>query len=420
MVKIFSTFILMGLVPFSSAHPISNHIRSRKEGSVASHRSTLGGKSLGIAANTGVATANDTPALIPSVSEGGINATTERNDNGNTILTSCLFGSGVNNFSSSSSSFFFDDCNDDNGTIVSPSASTIGGPTSMLPSTTATPTNDFVRVANPTILDPTTISTPTNSILGDPSQDGNEARNGVESKGRGRNDVGKRGLKSKLSHGATIPAPSPAPSTLLGSSCSSSISSDSGSDMSASGDSGTSGAPVSSVECVDSVTGTEPSETNNPEPSSTSIGAPGDKNPSSAAGAVSSGSIQSSTSPEATESDTVAILTTSQAGNSADSSTTTVSRSGKATWFTPGLGSCGESDSDSDFIVALATNSMSNGENCNKSINITDPKTGKTATAKVYDTCLSCASSDLNMSPSLFQKFEPLDVGTFDVEWNFE
>ena len=327
----------MGLMPFSSAHPISNHIRSRKEGSVASHRSTLGGKSLGIAASTGVATANDTPALIPSVSEGGINATTERNDNGNTIPTSCLFGSGVNNFSSSSSSFFFDDCNDDNGTIVSPSASTIGGPTCTLPSTTATPTNDFVRVANPTVLDPTTTSTPTNSILGDPSQDGNEARNGVESKGRGRNDVGKGGLKSKLSHGATIPVPSPASSTLLGSSCSSSISSDSGSDMSASGDSATSGAPVSSVECVDSVTGTEPSETNNPEPSSTSIGAPGDKNPSSAAGAVSSGSIQSSTSPEATESDTVAIVTTSQAGNSADSSTTTVSRSGKVTTMRPTL-----------------------------------------------------------------------------------
>lgn len=38
----------------------------------------------------------------------------------------------------------------------------------------------------------------------------------------------------------------------------------------------------------------------------------------------------------------------------------------QATWYNPGLGSCGESDSDSDLIVALAPSTMSGGKNCNK------------------------------------------------------
>ncbi|KXN85299.1 hypothetical protein AN958_11399 [Leucoagaricus sp. SymC.cos] len=92
----------------------------------------------------------------------------------------------------------------------------------------------------------------------------------------------------------------------------------------------------------------------------------------------------------------------------------------QATWYTPGLGSCGETDSESDLVVALATASMSGGKNCNKSINITDIKTGKSATARVRDTCPSCASGDLDMSPFLFQKFWSLDVGVFRMKWNFE
>jgi hypothetical protein len=38
----------------------------------------------------------------------------------------------------------------------------------------------------------------------------------------------------------------------------------------------------------------------------------------------------------------------------------------QATWYNPGLGSCGETDSDSDLVVALATGVMFGGKNCGK------------------------------------------------------
>lgn len=38
----------------------------------------------------------------------------------------------------------------------------------------------------------------------------------------------------------------------------------------------------------------------------------------------------------------------------------------KGTWFYPGLGACGEWDSASDFVVALATPRYGDGGNCNQ------------------------------------------------------
>jgi hypothetical protein len=71
-------------------------------------------------------------------------------------------------------------------------------------------------------------------------------------------------------------------------------------------------------------------------------------------------------------------------------------------------------------------------------VTITDPSNGKTATATVEDKCEACAAGDLgkrwpvsyssphsdeicsvDMSPSLFQHFEDLAVGRFDITWSF-
>ncbi|KAF9451491.1 hypothetical protein P691DRAFT_699142 [Macrolepiota fuliginosa MF-IS2] len=94
--------------------------------------------------------------------------------------------------------------------------------------------------------------------------------------------------------------------------------------------------------------------------------------------------------------------------------------SGKATWFNVGLGSCGQTNTDSELVVALATSTMSGGQSCGKNIQITDASTGKASTAKVVDTCPSCAAGDLDMSPTLFREFQSLDVGVFQVNWSFE
>ncbi|KAG6891497.1 hypothetical protein C0992_005636 [Termitomyces sp. T32_za158] len=93
--------------------------------------------------------------------------------------------------------------------------------------------------------------------------------------------------------------------------------------------------------------------------------------------------------------------------------------SGKATWFNVGLGSCGQTNVNSDYIVALSPATYAGGAHCGKKIRITDKATGVSATATVRDTCPGCGAGDLDMSPSLFSHFEPLDKGTFQLEWNF-
>jgi hypothetical protein len=102
--------------------------------------------------------------------------------------------------------------------------------------------------------------------------------------------------------------------------------------------------------------------------------------------------------------------------------------SGDMTYYTPGLGSCGETNTDSDSIVALAEDMMlanwpsPNNPNanplCGKSITISWQ--GKTATATIADTCPGCANGGLDLTPSLFQEFAPLSEGRLTgMTWSF-
>jgi len=99
------------------------------------------------------------------------------------------------------------------------------------------------------------------------------------------------------------------------------------------------------------------------------------------------------------------------------------SGTGEITYYSLGLVSCGQVYSDSDDVVALATSVMANGGNsnnnplCGKTINISYG--GVTATAKVVGTCEGCAPGNIDLSPSLFQKFAPLGAGRVPgVTWS--
>ncbi|KAJ8132701.1 hypothetical protein O1611_g920 [Lasiodiplodia mahajangana] len=89
---------------------------------------------------------------------------------------------------------------------------------------------------------------------------------------------------------------------------------------------------------------------------------------------------------------------------------------GDITYYQPGLGACGETNSDSEAVVALSP-SQYNG-NCGKSITIT--KDGKTAKAKVVDKCPSCASGAIDVSSTVFQSLADLSVGRTTVSWSFD
>ncbi|KAI1338887.1 RlpA-like double-psi beta-barrel-protein domain-containing protein-containing protein [Xylariaceae sp. FL0016] len=89
--------------------------------------------------------------------------------------------------------------------------------------------------------------------------------------------------------------------------------------------------------------------------------------------------------------------------------------SGDMTFYTPGLGSCGVTNSASDHVVALSTSQISG--NCGKSINI--HYNGKTASAKVEDTCAGCKSGDVDVSPAVFDSLADPDQGRVQVTWEF-
>ncbi|ORY91061.1 RlpA-like double-psi beta-barrel-protein domain-containing protein-containing protein, partial [Syncephalastrum racemosum] len=95
--------------------------------------------------------------------------------------------------------------------------------------------------------------------------------------------------------------------------------------------------------------------------------------------------------------------------------------SGDGTWYNPGLGSCGVTNSESDLIAALNYVDMKNGANpnnnpnCGRKINVTGPK-GK-VTVKIVDTCPVCKSGDVDLSPAAFAKIADLDQGRIGITW---
>ncbi|KAF7365023.1 hypothetical protein MVEN_00373400 [Mycena venus] len=96
---------------------------------------------------------------------------------------------------------------------------------------------------------------------------------------------------------------------------------------------------------------------------------------------------------------------------------------GRGTWYNPsaGEGNCGYFDSDSSPVVAIskARYDANNGANCNQWIAITNTKNGKMAYGKTRDSCESCDTSSLDMSPSLFEKISTLATGEITISWNF-
>ncbi|KAF2479910.1 hypothetical protein BDY17DRAFT_302905, partial [Neohortaea acidophila] len=130
------------------------------------------------------------------------------------------------------------------------------------------------------------------------------------------------------------------------------------------------------------------------------------------------------TSSDSTPTRTQATTTAGNAGGSSPTSPSGSIHTGDITYYAPGLGSCGITNSASDHIVALAADMMTpmNPPNpndnplCGRSITISYG--GKTAVATIEDTCPGCSGASLDLTPSLFQIFEPLAVGRVSgVEW---
>ncbi|KAF8606405.1 hypothetical protein BDV93DRAFT_344537 [Ceratobasidium sp. AG-I] len=99
--------------------------------------------------------------------------------------------------------------------------------------------------------------------------------------------------------------------------------------------------------------------------------------------------------------------------------------------FEIGLGACGWTNSDTEWVVAISHELYDNwpgytGGNPNNNPVCTTPHTaditygGKTIRVGIVDRCEGCALWDLDLSPSAFQQFAPLSTGRlFGATWHF-
>lgn len=91
------------------------------------------------------------------------------------------------------------------------------------------------------------------------------------------------------------------------------------------------------------------------------------------------------------------------------------SNSGQGTFYDVGLGSCGQTNTNSQMVAALSSKIM--GSNyCGKSITVKGPS--GSVTVKVVDTCPGCAAGDIDMSAAAFKKIASLSAGRVPISWS--
>ncbi|KAI9504903.1 RlpA-like double-psi beta-barrel-protein domain-containing protein-containing protein [Coemansia spiralis] len=115
--------------------------------------------------------------------------------------------------------------------------------------------------------------------------------------------------------------------------------------------------------------------------------------------------------------------TSSSGGSGGSGSSSGQTFSGDGTYYTPGLGSCGKTNTESDLIAAI--NAPQYGTNANPN---SAPVCGKCALVKgpngqvkvtITDRCPVCKSGDLDLSPAAFTQIGDLNAGRISITWSF-
>ena len=101
------------------------------------------------------------------------------------------------------------------------------------------------------------------------------------------------------------------------------------------------------------------------------------------------------------------------------------SHSGEITYYTVGMGACGDDDTGNDTklnIVALSKDILGEQSNGNPMCGqtITIRSNGNVATAIVKDKCMGCAINDIDVSEKVFlELWGDLDTGRSPATWSF-
>lgn len=141
--------------------------------------------------------------------------------------------------------------------------------------------------------------------------------------------------------------------------------------------------------------------------------------PTPSSSAISTSAVD--TAP-ATTTSSAAAASTSASSSSGSVCSSDAPCEGDITFYTAGLGACGETnDGDSENVVALPFGLMGTQSNgnpyCGKTITIS--KNGKTTTATVVDKCMGCTGDSIDLSTKAFGELEDFAVGRTTAEWWF-
>jgi hypothetical protein len=86
------------------------------------------------------------------------------------------------------------------------------------------------------------------------------------------------------------------------------------------------------------------------------------------------------------------------------------------------VGSCGKQNKNSEFVVALNTEQMGedgrNNPNCGKDIEVIGPS-GKSVQVTVVDSCKTCKSGGLDLSPAAYEEIGDFSHGSVPIKWKF-
>ncbi|GAA5954489.1 hypothetical protein JCM8115_004607 [Rhodotorula mucilaginosa] len=143
---------------------------------------------------------------------------------------------------------------------------------------------------------------------------------------------------------------------------------------------------------------------------------------SASSGGDSSGTATTSTWYEAATASTSTAATSATASSSSSSSSSSGTYSGQATFFYQdgNAGACGTTHQDSDRILALQTEMYGSGQDCGRTVTITNTSNGKSVTATVADECPGCSSSaSLDLSTGTFDAIASEDTGEVPITWSF-
>ncbi|KAF8560425.1 hypothetical protein OG21DRAFT_1430245 [Imleria badia] len=104
-------------------------------------------------------------------------------------------------------------------------------------------------------------------------------------------------------------------------------------------------------------------------------------------------------------------------------------QSGSGTWYDTGLGACGITNNNNQFIAAAAFGMFDNfpnyaGVNPNDNpicgLNVIVYYGGNQVTVTLTDRCAGCTDpTSLDLSPAAFQVLAPLSVGRISITWDW-